>query len=90
VAANTGITIRVIPFQADAHIGLVGPFTLMEFDGGLPDLLYLDSGQGELATISVNDPLVSEYADRFETLLNFSLPEAQSIELIRAAAEQML
>ena len=28
------VTVRVIPFEAGAHLGLCGPFSLLEFDGG--------------------------------------------------------
>ena len=45
------VTVRVIPFEAGAHRGLYGPFTLLEFDGGLPDLLYIDAGRGEFASM---------------------------------------
>lgn len=72
-AGNESITVRVIPFNAGVHAGLGGPFTLLEFDGGLSDLLYLDTGRGELATLTANDPDVAEYADKFESLLDFTL-----------------
>lgn len=36
------VTVRVIPFEAGAHPGLLDPFTLLEFEGGLPDILYVD------------------------------------------------
>ena len=88
-AGNELITVRVIPFRAGVHAGLAGPFTLLEFDGGLPDLLYLDTGRGERATITVNDPEVAEYADKFEALLDFALPEVESLEFIRGVAEEM-
>ena len=55
------VTVRVIPFGAGAHRGLYGPFTLLEFDGGLPDLLYIDAGRGEFASIVTgDDPGVTE------------------------------
>jgi Domain of unknown function (DUF5753) len=82
------ITIRVIPFSAGAHAGLMGPFTMMEFDGELPDILYLDAGRGAIAIIS-NDPRVAEYRDDFEGLIEKALPAGDSIELIRSAAEDM-
>ena len=56
------ITVRVIPFSKGAHAGLPGPFTLLEFDGGLPDLLYLDAGREAINMVSSDDK-VSEYAD---------------------------
>jgi hypothetical protein len=88
-AGNESITVRVIPFNAGVHAGLGGPFTLLEFDGGLSDLLYLDTGRGELATLTANDPDVAEYADKFESLLDFALPKDQSLELIRNVAHEI-
>jgi hypothetical protein len=84
------VTVRVIPFGKGAHRGLYGPFTLLEFDGGLPDVLYIDAGRAEFAsTVTGDDPRVAEYRDDFELLLEDALPAAQSIEVIRAVAEEM-
>lgn len=82
------VTVRVIPFSKGAHVGLSGPFTLLEFDGGLPDVLYLDTGR-EIINMLTSDDRVSEYADRFEQLLESALPAEESLEFIRAAAEEM-
>lgn len=82
------VTVRVIPFSQGAHVGLSGPFTLLEFDGGLPDVLYLDAGR-EIIGIVSSDDRVSEYADRFEQLLETALPAEESLEFIRVAAEEM-
>jgi transcriptional regulator with XRE-family HTH domain len=82
------LTVRVIPFSAGAHRGLSGPFTLLEFDGPMPDLLYLDAGR-ELALITGADPRIAEYADDFEDLLESALSASESIELIKEAAEAM-
>lgn len=84
------VTVRVIPFEAGAHRGLFGPFTLLEFDGGLPDLLNIDAGRGDFATmITGDDPRVAEYRDDFEVLLGDALSADKSIELIRIVAEEM-
>jgi transcriptional regulator with XRE-family HTH domain len=84
------ITIRVIPFERGAHRGLYGPFTLLEFEGGLPDVLYIDAGRGEFASMVVgNEPQVAEYRDDFELLLEDALSAEKSIELIRNVAEEM-
>lgn len=82
------VTVRVIPFSKGEHAGLPGPFTLLEFDGGLPDLLYLDTGREAINMVSRDDK-VSEYADIFERLLETALPAEESLEFIRAAAEDM-
>jgi transcriptional regulator with XRE-family HTH domain len=83
------VTVRVIPFNAGAHPGLFGPFTLLHFEGGLPEVLYIDAGRGEFTIASGEDPNVSEYAADFERLLEDALPAAESIELIRSAALAM-
>ena len=88
-SAEEFITIRVIPFSAGAHAGLSGAFTLLEFDGELPDLLYLDPGRGERAVLSVDSPRVTEYADNFESLLGIALTESESTAFILRAAEAM-
>ena len=84
------VTIRVVPFAAGAHRGLYGPFTVLEFDGGLPDVLYIDVGRGEFASMIMGDVLqVAEYRDDFELLLEDALSAGKSIELIRKIAEEM-
>jgi transcriptional regulator with XRE-family HTH domain len=84
------VTLRVMPFTAGAHRGLAGPFTLLEFDGGLPDVLYIDAGREAFLNItSGNDSKVAEYRDDFETLLEDTLSADKSIELVRSVAEEM-
>jgi transcriptional regulator with XRE-family HTH domain len=82
------ITVRVIPFEAGGHPGLTGPFTLLEFDGDMPDILYLDSGR-DIAMIRGNDERVGEYAEAFEKLVNAALPASDSIEFMVSVAEEM-
>jgi transcriptional regulator with XRE-family HTH domain len=83
------VTVRVIPFSTGAHPGLAGAFTLLEFDGGMPDVLYLDVGRGPFTLTSGDDPVVAEYADDFEGLVEQALPARESIEFILRAAEDM-
>jgi transcriptional regulator with XRE-family HTH domain len=85
------VFIRIIPFKEGAHLGVnvAGAFTLLEFDGGLPDLVYLDAGRGEVAAITGDDSEVSEYRDLFESLLEFTISEDESIAFMRAAAEEL-
>jgi len=84
------ITVRVMPFMAGAHLGLSGPFILLEFDGGLADYLYMDAGRTEYANlVAGDDPRVGQCRDEFETLVEGALPANESIELIRGAAESM-
>jgi transcriptional regulator with XRE-family HTH domain len=82
------LTVRVVPFRVGAYPGLSGPFTLLEFEGAMPDLLYLDAGR-EVSLITGSDPRIGAYADDFEAVLENSLPAAESIALLRQAAEDM-
>ena len=54
----------------------------------MPDILYIDLGR-EATLIAGNDPRIGEYADDFEVLLEQALSSADSIELLRQAAEEM-
>ncbi len=82
------LTVRIIPFDAGAHRGLTGTFTLLEFEGAMPDLLYVDSGR-DASLITGDDPRIAEYADDFEVLLEGALPADESINLIRKVAEDL-
>jgi transcriptional regulator with XRE-family HTH domain len=83
------VTVRVIPFIAGAHPGIFGPFTLLGFDGGLPDILYRDPGRGTYELAIGDHPQVSEHSADFEALLDSALAADESIQLIRTVAEQM-
>lgn len=83
------LTVRVIPFGVGEYPGLFGPFTLLEFAGGLPDVLYLDTGLGAINMIAGDDPQVAGYAEYFEVLLEGALSGDESIELIRRVADEM-
>lgn len=82
------VTVRVIPFEAGAH-RLFDTFTLLEFDGGLPDVLYLDVDRGAFTMIAGGDPQVAKYAEDFEDLLEDALSAERSIDLMRSVAEGM-
>jgi transcriptional regulator with XRE-family HTH domain len=82
------VTVRVIPFETGAHPGLIDPFTLLEFEAGLPDILFFDANRSALM-ISGDDPEVAKYAEYFEEILEDALSAEASIELIRKVADDM-
>src|ERR1700744_4101806 len=86
-AENPLVTVQLIPFSAGEHGGLTA-FTVLGFNGALQDLVYLDSGKGEIADITGDDLQVADYAAKFETLLDLALPENESIKYIRDVAEE--
>ena len=87
--ADDSVTVRVMPFAAGAHRGLLGAFTLLEFDGGLPDVLYIDAGRGEQAIVFQGNDVVEDYRSDFAGLLEDALPADRSIYLLRSVAEEM-
>jgi transcriptional regulator with XRE-family HTH domain len=82
------LTVRVIPFDAGAHPGLIDPFTLIEFEAGLPDILFLDANRS-FFTVAGDDPQVARYAEDFEELIEDALSAEESIKLMRSVAEDM-
>lgn len=82
------VTVRVIPFEAGAHVGLIDQFTLLEFEAGLPDILFFDANRSAVM-VAGDDPEVAEYAEDFEELLEVALSAEESIKVIRSVAEDM-
>jgi transcriptional regulator with XRE-family HTH domain len=82
------VTVRVIPFETGAHAGLVDQFTLLEFEAGLPDILFFDANRSAVM-VAADDPEVAEYAEDFEELLEDALSAEESIKLMRSVAEEM-
>lgn len=83
------VTVRVIPFSAGAHVGISGPFTLLEFDGDLSDVLYLEWRRTASTLVNGDDPRIAQCADDFESLLDDALSGEESVALIRRVAEEM-
>jgi transcriptional regulator with XRE-family HTH domain len=82
------LTVRIIPFEAGAHPGLIDPFTLLEFEAGLPDILFLDANRSAVM-ISGDDSRVAGFAEDFEELLEDALSAEESIKLMRSVADEM-
>jgi hypothetical protein len=64
-------------------------FTLLEFDGQLPDVLYLEAAREEYNMIAENDPRAARYAEDFEQLLVDALSPERSVQFLRNVAEEM-
>jgi transcriptional regulator with XRE-family HTH domain len=82
------VTVRVIPFEAGAHPGMIDPFTLLEFETGLPDILFFDANRSAVM-VSGDDPQVAKYTEHFQELLQDALSAEESIKLIRNLADEM-
>ncbi|TYB49731.1 helix-turn-helix domain-containing protein [Actinomadura chibensis] len=84
------VTVRVIPFSAGAHPGLDGPFSILEFDGDLDDVLYLEGRPGTSVMLTGDHEKIPEYRDTFEELRETALSADESIALLRQAAEDLM
>jgi transcriptional regulator with XRE-family HTH domain len=87
---NERVSVQVIPFSVGAHRGLNGPFTVLEFEGDLSDVLYLEGGRSASILVSGEDPRITEYRDWFELLREASLSPEDSLRLIREVAEELM
>jgi transcriptional regulator with XRE-family HTH domain len=87
--ASDRLTVRVLPFSKGAHRGMYGPFTLLEFDGPLADVLYLEGGSAPTLLVTGEDPRIIDYRETYETLVEDALSEEESIVLMRQVADEM-
>lgn len=86
------VTVRVIPFSVGAHTGLNGPFTLLEFEGGLGDVIYLEGTRSRQTQnlFTSEESMIAEHRAAFESLLDEALSAEESIALIRRTAEELM
>lgn len=88
-AQRPNVTIEIIPFESGAHFGMKGPFTVLEFDADLGEVLYLENARGGDLTITGRDATVTEYRDAFEGLRKWTYKADRSLELLHEAVDQM-
>jgi transcriptional regulator with XRE-family HTH domain len=91
MAHRPEVTIEVVAFDAGAHFGLKGPFSLLTFDGELGDVLYMESARrGDLTLADpASMPLITSYHEAFQKLREVSLGPDTSAQLIARVAEEM-
>nr|WP_246053317.1 helix-turn-helix transcriptional regulator [Actinocorallia herbida] len=89
--ANTDprITFQVVPFSAGYHPGLrVLGFNLLEFDGPLDDVLYIEGPKG--ASQLASDPdFVNDYRGFYAEIIDEALPPEKSLELMLEVAAEL-
>jgi hypothetical protein len=76
------LTFRIMPFEAGANVGLLGPFVLLEFpDPDDGDVLHLESRED--AVFVDEDEQTSRYLEYFYDLERDALSEEESLDRIR-------
>lgn len=88
-ATRPYLTIQVIPFDVGAHFGMTGNFAVLEFEGALGPVLYLENSRGGALTVTGRDPEIVNYNSAFETLRETALSPEASRELIERVIAEM-
>lgn len=79
-AKRPNVTFRVIPYGAGAHPAMDNMFTILEFSGVAPAVVYVEGLMGWLYIERENE--VTRYKQVFEYLHNFALSPQETIELV--------
>ncbi|MFF5131764.1 helix-turn-helix domain-containing protein [Streptomyces syringium] len=87
MATRPGISIQIVPFSVGAHVGLQGSFVLLEFNGEMDDILYLEKTSGD-SVFSDDTEATSRYLETFWALEGQS-PREDLPRLIDLAIEGM-
>jgi len=86
-ADRSNITLQVLPFNAGAHPGMLGPFTALRFDEEHMNTIYLEF---DGAALYLDKPMrVQRYADTFRRLTELALSEDDTISLINEAERSL-
>ncbi len=82
------VTLQAVPYDVAAHPGMAGTFVILQFDEqGAPDVVYVESGSGDLFMESETD--VARYTSIFEHLRALALPPEASVSLIMDVAREL-
>jgi transcriptional regulator with XRE-family HTH domain len=84
-AQMPNVTIQVIPYEIGAHPGLDSVFTLLEFSGEAPDVVYVEGLIGPTYVDRSED--IERYIEAFDQLSDVAFDPQRSVEFIRSAAE---
>lgn len=83
--ASPAVTLQVISFQAGAHPGMPGSFTIVRFPGDQdPDVVYIGATAGE--QLIEAEPEVARYNEAFQHLRAMALSPVDSGTLIASLA----
>jgi hypothetical protein len=80
------VIVRILPFSAGADGGLEGPFSILSFGEGFPDVAWTGSFLGELYEESADQ--LHRVRLAFERMYHAALPVEESAALIAALAEE--
>jgi hypothetical protein len=77
------VSVEVIPFSAGAHFGMMGEFTILQFDDPrLNDVFFQENVGGSDLTVMDRDRRVTDYSAAFENLRQLALPADATADFI--------
>lgn len=83
----TNVTLQILAFEAGAHAGLIGPFSILEFpERSDSDVAYTESVGGMIYL--EKDKEVRACAEAFDRMRAAALSPAASVELIHRVAQE--
>jgi transcriptional regulator with XRE-family HTH domain len=86
-ASRPNITIQILPYTAEQHLGLDGRFTLMSYpDAADPEIAYIEGTMGDVYLESPD--AVAQHGQRFDQIRANALSPQESIDLIGEAAKE--
>ena len=84
MAGLPNVDVRIVPFSAGAHAGVLGSFVVMRFrDERDPALAYVETIAGQLFVEKASE--VREYEDAFDRLTKKALRAEDTMAVIAAA-----
>jgi transcriptional regulator with XRE-family HTH domain len=88
MAQRPNVSLQVIPYDAGAHPGMPGSFSLLSFpDTDDPEIVYIDSMANDLFLESDQD--LRRYTTTFNTLARVALTPDDSLSLIAATIHEL-
>jgi transcriptional regulator with XRE-family HTH domain len=82
------VTLQILAFNSGLHVGMGGPFAIIEFPERFdPDVVYTEGVTGQ-AYIEERDREVHARSEAFDLLRATALPPAESVRLIRSVSAE--
>jgi len=86
-ATLSSVSFRVVPYEAGAHVAMVGPIIVLRFaDGSADDVALAETPLGGHILDDVRD--VAELTRLFAALQAQALPEEESLEVVRSIRDE--
>jgi transcriptional regulator with XRE-family HTH domain len=86
---HPSVSVYVLPFAAGPHMGMMGPFHIMEFANTLdPTVLYFEHPKGQIL-LRDDQPLIQQYAESLDRMAKISLDGRSAVDKIYEIAKDL-